>query len=155
MVKPRGSGTKKDGSHRFCVDYRKLNSVTKADTYPLPRIDDLLDQLGKSTYFSTLDLASGFWQIKMHPESQKTAFSTPHGLFKFRVMPFGLMNAPSVFQRLMQQVLSSINPENGPQFVTAYMDDLLVFSSTLAEHLDHLKLILMKLRDVGLTQSHN
>ena len=147
---------KKDGSHRFCVDYRKLNSVTKADTYPLPRIDDLLDQLGKSTYFSTLDLASGFWQIKMHPESQeKTAFSTPHGLFEFRVMPFGLMNAPSVFQRLMQQVLSSINPENGPQFVTPYMDDLLVFSSTLVEHLDHLKLILMKLRDVGLKLNPN
>ena len=97
---------KKDGSHRFCVDYRKLNSVTKADNYPLPRIDDLLDQLGKSNYFSTLDLASGFWQIKVHQNSQeRTAFSTPHGLFEFQVMPFGLTNAPSVFQRLMQQVV--------------------------------------------------
>ena len=125
--------------------------TTKPDTWPLPRIDDLLDQLGKSSYFSTLDLASGFWQIKMHPASQeKTAFCTPHGLFEFKVMPFGLTNAPSVFQRLMQQILSSTNPEDGPRFVTAYIDDLLVFSSTLSEHLHHLRLILTKLWDVGL-----
>ena len=142
---------KKDGSHRFCVDYHKLNNVTKADSYPLPRIDDLLDQLGKSVYFSTLDLASGFWQIKVAPDSQeKTAFSTPHGHFEFRVMPFGLMNAPSVFQRLMQQILSSINPDDGPNFVTAYIDDLLIFSSTLVEHLNHLRLVLEKLREFGL-----
>ena len=147
---------KKDGSHRFCIDYRKLNSVTKADSYPLPCIDDLLDQLGKSVYFSTLDLASGFWQIKVHSASQeKTAFSTPHGHFEFRVMPFGLMNAPSVFQRLMQQILSSINPEGGPSFVTAYIDDLLVFPSFLSEHLDHLRLVLEKLKDVGLKLNPN
>ena len=94
---------KKDGSHRFCVDYRKLNSVTKADTFPLPRIDDLLDQLGKSKYSTTLDMASGYWQIRVHPDSQeKTALVTPQGLYEFRVMPFSLCNAPAVFQRLMQ-----------------------------------------------------
>ena len=109
---------KKDGSHRFCVDYRGLNSVTKPDTFPLPRIDDLLDQLGESKYFSTLDLASGFWQIRVHPNSQeKTAFVTPQGLFEFRVMPFGLCNAPSVFQRLMQRVLMGLNPAEGPDCI--------------------------------------
>ena len=128
-----------------------MNSVTKADTFPLLRIDDLLDQLGKLEYFSTLDLAAGFWQIKVHSTSQeKTAFATPQGLFEFRVMTFGLMNAPSVFQRLMQQVMTAVNPADGPTFVAAYIDDLLVFSSSLTEHLHHLCLILEKLREVGL-----
>ena len=93
---------KKDGGHRFCIDYRELNSLTKRDLFPLPGIDDMLNQLGKSRYFSTLDLASGYWQIPVDPQSQeKTAFITPQGLYEFRVMPFGLTNAPSVFQRLM------------------------------------------------------
>ena len=80
---------KKDGSLRFCVDYRKLNSVTKPNVFPMPRINDMLDQLGKSKYFSTLDLAAGYWQIRMEPSSQeKTAFIVPQGLYEFRVMPF-------------------------------------------------------------------
>ena len=142
---------KKDSSHRFCVDYRGLNAVTKADTFPLPRIDDLLDQLGKARYFSTLDLASGFWQIRMEPSSQeKTAFVTPQGLYEFRVMPFGLTNAPAVFQRLMQQVLAGLNPEDGNEFVTAYIDDILVFSPTLREHLEHLRIVIDRLREVHL-----
>ena len=75
---------KRDGTHRFCMDFRELNSVTKADTFPLPRTDDLLDQLGAARYFSTLDLASGYWQIRMHPDSvEKTAFVTPQGLYEF------------------------------------------------------------------------
>ena len=89
-------------------------AVTKADTFPLPRIDDLLDQFAKAKYFSMLDLTSGFCQIRMEPHSQeKTAFVAPQGLFEFRVMPFGLTNAPAVFQWLMQQVLAGLNPEDG------------------------------------------
>ena len=142
---------KKDGTLRFCVDYRGLNAVTKADTFPLPRIDDLLDQLGKSRYFSTLDLSSGFWQIRIHPDSmEKTAFATPQGLYEFRVMPFGLTNAPSVFQRLMQQVLTGLNPDSGPSFISAYIDDILIFSTTLEQHLEHLRLVLQRSCEVGL-----
>ena len=87
-----------DGTLRLCVDYCKLNSVTKGDAFPMPRIDDLL---GQSKYFTTLDLKSGYWQVKAHPDlCEKTAFITQGGLYKFRVMPFGLANAPALFQRL-------------------------------------------------------
>ena len=142
---------KKDGSHRYCVDYRVLNSVTKADTFPLPRIDDLLDQLGGARYFSTLDLASGFWQIQMELKSrEKTAFVTPQGLYEFLVMPFGLKNAPAVFQRLMEKVLSGLNPESGRQFVAAYLDDIVVFSTSLQEHLIHLKKVIDRLKFANL-----
>ena len=110
---------KKNGTQCFCVDYRALNAVTKPDTYPFPHIDDLLDQLGDSRYFSTLDLASGYWQIRLSSSSREnTAFS--QGLFEFGVMPFGLTNDSAVFQRLMQRVLAGLNPEEGPDFVKVY-----------------------------------
>ena len=131
---------KKDGTLRFCVDYRRLNGVTKADTFPLPRMDDILDQLEKCKFFSTLDLKSGYWQIRVHPDSQeKTAFITPQGLYEFRVMPFGLMNGPAVFQQLMLQVVMGLNPEDGPDHIAVYLDDILVFSRSLEEHRNHLK----------------
>ena len=142
---------KKDGSLRFCIDYRKLNTVTKADTFPLTRIDDLLDQLGKSKYLSTLDLAAGYWQIPVHPDSQeKTAFVTHRGLYQFRVMPFGLRNAPAAFQRLMQHVLIDLNPDEDPPFVDMYLDDVLIFSESLEEHIYHLHLVMDCLIDAGL-----
>ena len=141
---------KKDGPHRFCVDYRALNAVTKPHTFPLSRINDLLDQLGELKFFSTLDLASGYWPIRVHPASQeKTAFIIPQGLYEFRVMPFGLTNAPAVFQRLMQRVLMGLNAEDGPDFVTIYIDDVLVFSCTLEEHLEHLCRVIERLQEVG------
>ena len=125
---------KKNGTHRFCIDYRALNSITKADTFPLPRIDDLLDQLGESKYFSTLDLAAGYWQIRVHPDSQaKTALITPQ-----------------VFQRLMQNVITGLNPEEGPGFVSAYIDDILIFSRSLSDHIVHLNKVLERLVESGL-----
>ena len=142
---------KKDGTHRFCVDYRNLNAVTKPDSYPLPRMDDLLKQLGRCKFFSTLDLAAGYWQIKMHPESrEKTAFATAQGLFEFQVMPFGLTNAPAVFQRLMQRVLMGVNPPQGPDFVSVYIDDILIFSESIEDHLQHLQLVLERLVEAKL-----
>ena len=142
---------KKDGSHRFCVDYRNLNAVTKRDRYPLPRVDDLLDQMQKSQYFTTLDLSSGYWQIRVHEKSrEKTAFVTPQGQFEFLVMPFGLANAPSVFQRLMQKALAGLNPEGGPDFVSVYIDDIIIFSETLEDHLRHLKMVIERLQQCGL-----
>lgn len=142
---------KKDGSHRFCVDYRELNSVTKADNFPLPRIEDNLERLGRSRYFSTLDLSAGYWQIRMKADSrEKTAFTTPHGLFEFLVMPFGLTNAPAVFQRLMHQVLLGLNPDDGADFVSVYIDDILVFSETLEDHVKHLATVMNRLIEVGL-----
>jgi len=125
------------------VDYRALNFVTKKDTFPLPRIDDLLDQLGQRCYFSTLDIASGYWQIEVHTDCQeKTAFATHSGLYEFQVMPFGLCNASSAFQRLMERGLAGLNPEDGPSFFAVYLDDVLIFSHTLDEYFAHLQLVL-------------
>ena len=125
--------------------------MTKKDTVPLPRIDNLLDQIGESCYFSTLDLASGYWQIAMDPNSQeKTAFITHSGLYEFLVMLFGLCNAPSAFQRLMNRVLCGLNPEEGPMFVAVYLDDVLIFSRTMEEHLVHVQLVLDRIIQAGI-----
>ena len=138
---------KKDGTSRFCVDYRKLNSVTKKDVYPLPRIDDILDTLGQAHYFTTLDLASGYWQIELDPATrEKSAFTTHRGLFEFQRMPFGLCNAPSTFQRLMQVVLAGLEW----QCCFVYIDDILVCSRTFEEHLANLREVFSRLRMASL-----
>ena len=138
---------KKDGSKRFCVDYRRLNAVTRRDVYPLPRIDDILDAAGGAKYFSSLDLASGYWQVELDQEArEKSAFTTHRGLFEFTRMPFGLCNAPATFQRLMQAILAGL--EGTSCFV--YLDDILVVSDTFEDHLKHLSEVFMRLRRAGL-----
>ena len=123
---------KKDGSFRFCVDYHRVNDVTKKDVHPIPRIDDALDTLAGAKWFSTIDLPSGYWQVEMDPsDKEKTTFVTPFGLHQFRVMPFGLTNAPSTFQRLMGLVLAGYT-------CLVYLDDINVFSQTVEEHFTRL-----------------
>ena len=122
--------TKKDGSTRFCVDYRRLNSLTVKDAYPLPRIDDSLRLLGNQQWFSTMDLASGHWQVAMSPDAQKkAAFVTNEGLFQFRVMPFGLCNAPATFERLMDRVLCGMRWSR----CLVYLDDVISFGKSVPE----------------------
>lgn len=148
VIRPCNSPwSSQDGSHGFCMDYRTLNSITKADTFPLPRIDDLLDQLGGACYFFTLDLASGFWQIRMESDSRKkTAFVTPHGLYEFLLMPFGLTNAPAVFQRLMQKVLDGLNSDTGSSLL---QPTLTTFWSS-QRHLTHLRKVIDRLKSANL-----
>ena len=136
---------KKDGSARFCVDYRRLNAGTRKDVYPLPRIDDILDTLGTAKYFTFFDVASGYWQIEIDPASQpKTAFTAHCGLYEFCRMPFGLCNAPATFQQLMQVVLAGIE-------CFVYIDDILIASKTFEDHMTHLQTVLSRLRQAGLT----
>eukprot|EP00731_Ephydatia_muelleri_P018901 Em0011g941a len=138
---------KKDGSTRFCVDFRQLNSLTKKDAHPLPRVDDTLDSLSGAQWFSTIDLASGYWQVEVAEEDKKkTAFSTPFGLFQFRTMPFGLCNAPSTFQRLMERVLTGLHWST----CLVYIDDIILFSRTVQEHFQNLTEVFQRLKQAGL-----
>jgi hypothetical protein len=138
---------KKNGKKRLCVDYRKLNNVTKRDLYPLPRIDNMLETLSGCQWFSSLDLASGFWQVELSPQDrEKLTFITRFGTYEFTVMPFGLCNAPATFQRLMDTVLRDILW----QFVVVYIDDINVGSKTFDEHLLHLEQVFLRLEQAGL-----
>src|SRR3978361_1001120 len=123
--------TKKDGTSRFCVEYRKLNDVTKKDSYHLPRIDDTLTTLAGSKWFSTLDLKSGYWQVGIQDDKEKTAFSTSNGLYHFTVMLFGLCNSPATFERLMEMVLRGLTWKT----CWVYLDEFMVMVRSFEESL--------------------
>ncbi|KAI2653682.1 Retrovirus-related Pol polyprotein [Labeo rohita] len=138
---------KKDGSLRMCVDYRQLNSKTRKDAFPLPRIEETLDALTGALWFSTLDLASGYNQVPVtEGDKAKTAFCTPFGLFEWNRMPFGLCNAPSTFQRLMERLFG----DQRHQSLLLYLDDIVVFSSSVTQHLEWLEVVLGRLKLEGL-----
>ncbi len=138
---------KTDGSVRFCVDYRKVNAVSKFDAYPMPRVDELLDRLGTARFYSTLDLTKGYWQIPLSPLSkEKSAFTTPFGLHQFVTLPFGLFGAPATFQRLMDKIL---RPHTA--YAAAYLDDIIIYSQDWQRHMVHLREVLRALRGAGLT----
>ena len=143
---------KKNGELRLCVDYRKLNDVTRKDSFPLPRIDECLDALGGATIFSSLDLASGYYQISMAEDDKaKTAFISPFGLFEFNRLPFGLSNAPATCQRLMQSALH----EHIFRLMLVYLDDILVYSDTFDKHLENLQIVFNRLREMGVRLNPN
>ncbi|GJW99885.1 putative nucleotidyltransferase, ribonuclease H [Tanacetum coccineum] len=134
---------KKDGSFRMCIDYRELNKLTIKNCYPLPKINDMFDQLQGSQYFSKIDLMSGYHQLRVHDDDiPKTAFRTRYGHFEFIVMPFGLTNAPAVFMDLINQVCRPYLDK----FVIVLIDDILIYSRTREEHEMHLGLVLELLK---------
>ena len=138
---------KKDGTQRFCVDYRRLNEATIKDAYPVPRIDDTLDALSGARWFSTLDLASGYWQVELDESARhKSAFVVRGGLYSWKVMPFGLCNAPATFERLMERVVTGLQWET----LLVYLDDVIVYGRSVLEEIQRLKEVLKRFREAGL-----
>ena len=137
---------KKDGTMRFCVDYRKLNAVTVRDSYPLPRMDECIDSFGDATVFTTLDCNSGYWQVEIAEEDRdKTKFASHSGLYRFLRMPFGLKNAPATFQRAVDIILSRVKWETA----LVYLDDVIFYSRTVTEHMAHVREVLRLLHTAG------
>lgn len=140
-----GKGSGLVDTHRLCVDYRILNKVTIKDPFPLSRIESLLAKIGDATVFSTLDLHSGYHHIPVEPaDVEKTAFTIHNGKYQYRVMPFGLVNAPSTFARYMADLFRDLD------FVLTYLDDILVLSDSVEEHHEHLRIVLGRLKQENL-----
>jgi hypothetical protein len=138
---------KKDGTKRMCIDYRALNEITIKNKYPLPRIQDLFNQLRGSSVFLKIDLRTGYHQLKIRPLNiLKTTFITKYGLYEYTVMSFGLMNAPAFFMYLMNNVFMDYLD----MFVVVFIDDILVYSQNEEEHEEHLRMVLQRLRDFQL-----
>ena len=138
---------KRDNSLRLCIDYRLLNAKTKLDSFPLPNIEDILNSLSESVYFSTLDMAKGYYQIPMNDDSKEfTAFSSGNSLYQFKVLPFGVANGVATYQRLMSLVLAGISWD----ICIAYIDDLIVLGKSFDDHLNNLDLVLQRLVDHNL-----
>jgi hypothetical protein len=135
---------KKDGTRRMCINYRALNEVTIKNMYPLPRIEDLFNQLRGASVFSKIDLRSGCHQLRIrHSDILKTTFITKYGLYEYRVMSFCLTNAPAFFMNLMNSVFMDYLDK----FVVVFIDDILIYSQSEEEHVDHLKMVLQRLRE--------
>ena len=140
VVVPKG-----DGGKRLCIDFRALNAITRTFIWPMPRVEDILVKLGKAKYFTTLDLRSGYHHIALDKQSiKKTAFCTPFGKYECLKVPFGLAQAPSYFQKLMNKVLNGLN------FAFAYLDDIITFSNTTEEHLKHIQIVINRLKSAQL-----
>ena len=138
---------KADGSARLCVDFRKINDLTRQTPFYMPRVEKVLEGVGQATHISKLDLSKGYYQVQLTDRSiPKTAFTTHRGTFEFTRMPFGVKNTPAAFQELMQRVLAEHR-----EFATAYMDDVVIFSSSWSEHVEHIDRILDTLGKAGLT----
>lgn len=136
---------KPDGSQRFCIDYRKVNAVTKTDSYPIPRLEDCIDKVGNAEYVTKIDLLKGYWQVPLTDRAKEiSAFVTPGGLYQCKVMPFGMKNAPATFQRLTNQMIAGLDN------CVVYIDDILVYSDTWDDHIDHLRALFDRLDKANL-----
>ncbi|CAM4590539.1 unnamed protein product [Caretta caretta] len=138
---------KPDGEIRFCMDYCKLNAVTRPDNYPMPCTHELLEKLRRAQFISTLDLTKGYWQVPLDESAkERSAFTTHLGLYEFNVLPFGLRNAPTTFQRIVDGLLTGLG-----EYAVAYLEDVAIFSDSWAEHLEHLQKVFERIREAGLT----
>src|SRR5699024_9797935 len=141
---------KPGGGLRFCVDYRKLNSINRKDRYPFPLIDEVMARISQAKVFTKPDIRQGFHRIRMHPDSEEyTTFRTRYGSYKYRVMPFRLTNGPATFQRLMNDIFMDMLDD----FVIVFLGDILIFSKSTAEHELHVKRVLQRLQEAGLQAS--